>query len=109
MRQNTDQGTYKFLPGLAANWTISPDGLTYTFNLQQGVKFSNGDPFNSYQAWFEFYSSAYLLYNSSLISYQYPHIFNMAAVHFGPATIQDVQPVGSRESFIHRSRLHVEH
>ncbi len=82
------QGSYVWLPGLAANWTISPDKLTYTFNLRQGVNFSNGDPFNAYQAWFEFYSTGYVLYNSSLISYQYPNIFNTTNVKFGPATIQ---------------------
>ena len=30
-------------PVLATDWTISDDGLTYTFNLVQGVKFSNGE------------------------------------------------------------------
>jgi len=30
-------------PWLAKSWTVSDDGLTYTFNLQQGVKFHNGD------------------------------------------------------------------
>ncbi len=29
-------------PGLSDKWTISDDGLTYTFHLRQGVKFHNG-------------------------------------------------------------------
>jgi peptide/nickel transport system substrate-binding protein len=29
-------------PGIATNWTVSPDGLTYTFNIRQGVKFHDG-------------------------------------------------------------------
>jgi ABC-type transport system substrate-binding protein len=86
--QEYQKGNYVWLPGLASGWNISSDGLTYTFNIRQGVTFSNGDPFNAYQAWFEFYSSAYILYNSSLISYQYPGIFNTTNVAFGPATIQ---------------------
>ena len=36
-----DDGT--IAPQLATDWTISEDGLTYTFNLVQGVKFSNGE------------------------------------------------------------------
>lgn len=31
-------------PLLATEWTISEDGLTYTFTLREGVLFSNGDP-----------------------------------------------------------------
>jgi peptide/nickel transport system substrate-binding protein len=34
-------------PGLAKSWDTSPDGLTYTFHLQTGVKFSDGTAFNA--------------------------------------------------------------
>ncbi|MCU4184949.1 hypothetical protein K6U06_11305 [Acidiferrimicrobium sp. IK] len=34
----------KVIPVLASSYTTSPDGLTYTFTVRQGVKFSNGDP-----------------------------------------------------------------
>ena len=33
-------------PGLAKSWTISPDGLTYSFTLQSGVTFQDGTPFD---------------------------------------------------------------
>jgi peptide/nickel transport system substrate-binding protein len=34
-------------PSLAETWTISPDGLSYTFKLRQGVKFHDGTDFNA--------------------------------------------------------------
>lgn len=42
----------KVQPQLAEAWTVSPDGLTYTFNLRSGVKFHNGEAFNSTTAKF---------------------------------------------------------
>lgn len=34
-------------PGLAKEWKVSDDGLTYTFQLQEGVKFHDGTDFNA--------------------------------------------------------------
>lgn len=31
-------------PGLAESWSVSDDGLVYTFNLRDGVTFSSGNP-----------------------------------------------------------------
>jgi peptide/nickel transport system substrate-binding protein len=36
-----------FVPGLAKEWTISPDGLTYAFVLREDVVFHDGTPFNA--------------------------------------------------------------
>ena len=35
------------VPALAESWTVSPDGLTWTFNLRKGVVFHHGKPFTS--------------------------------------------------------------
>ena len=35
------------VPGLAKSWAISADGLTYTFNLHEGVKFHDGTDMNA--------------------------------------------------------------
>ncbi|MFC3553076.1 ABC transporter substrate-binding protein [Alcaligenes endophyticus] len=34
-------------PSLAKSWTISDDGLVYTFTLQEGVKWHDGHPFSA--------------------------------------------------------------
>jgi len=36
-----------FVPGLANSWSISNDGLIYTFNLRTDVRFHDGTPFNA--------------------------------------------------------------
>ncbi len=37
----------KIVPDLATSWTISPDGLTYTFHLRTGATFHDGTPVNA--------------------------------------------------------------
>ena len=39
-------------PSLAKSWQISEDGLTYTFQLQTGVKWHDGAPFSSHDVVF---------------------------------------------------------
>lgn len=39
-----DPMTLEYRPQLARDWQISPDGLTYTFELRKGVLFSDGVP-----------------------------------------------------------------
>ena len=41
-------------PGLATDWTISDDGLTYTFNLADGVTFHDGTTFDAEDVKFTF-------------------------------------------------------
>ena len=79
-------GVIQYLPVLATGWTISNDNTTYTFNLRQGVKFSNGDPFNAYQVWSEFYIFYYLSGNSSGFWQSY-NVFNTSSINFGPSTL----------------------
>ena len=37
----------KFVPMLAESWTVSPDGLEWTFILRKGLKFQSGAPFDA--------------------------------------------------------------
>ena len=86
-------GQVQYLPGLAQSWNVSSDGMTYTFNLRQGITFSNGDPFNAYQIWLMAYANYYLLGNSSgwLLSYT---VFDYSHVNFGAATIATINQTG---------------
>ena len=42
-----DNGTQKFVPMLAKSWEVAADGLTWTFHLRRGAKFSDGHPMTS--------------------------------------------------------------
>ena len=79
------EGKIQFLPGLAESWEISEDGKTYTFYLRKGVKFDNGDPFNCYNVWVQFYGYYWLTGNSSSFMYGLD-LFDMSNVNYGPAT-----------------------
>lgn len=44
---NVDPDTGAPQPGLATSWTVSDDGLTYTFTLRRGVLFQDGTKFTA--------------------------------------------------------------
>jgi peptide/nickel transport system substrate-binding protein len=41
-------GKTNLVPGLAKSYTVSDDGLVYTFKLKKGIKFSDGTPFTAH-------------------------------------------------------------
>lgn len=43
----TTPGGSLVVPGLAQSWSLSPDGLTWTFNLRSGVQFHDGTALNA--------------------------------------------------------------
>ncbi|CAN0656597.1 peptide/nickel transport system substrate-binding protein (plasmid) [Nitratireductor aquimarinus] len=47
-------GTLEPEPALAESWEISDDGITYTFNLREGVTFHDGTPLNAEAVKFNF-------------------------------------------------------
>lgn len=44
---NFGEGNTELEPGLALEWNVSDDGLVYTFQLREGVKFHDGTDFNA--------------------------------------------------------------
>jgi oligopeptide transport system substrate-binding protein len=79
------------IPGQAESWTISPDGLTYTFHLRSGLKWSNGDPLTAsdfVNSWERTLNPATL----SEYSYQLYYLVNGEA--YGTGKINDFSKVG---------------
>ena len=67
------------------NWTESANATNYVFNLRQ-VNFSNGDPFNCYQVWAQWYNVWWAEDNASNFMTGYP-IFNFSNVNFGASIV----------------------
>ena len=88
-----NQGVTQFLPSLATGWNVSSDGTTYTFNLRQGVTFSDGSPFNAYQVWTEMYYWWYLSGNASSF-WAGINLFNTSSIDVGPATFALINQSG---------------
>src|SRR5215510_8350618 len=55
-------------PLVATSWTVSPDGLAYTFKLKPNVKWHDGRPFTAEDVAFTFYAHLNPKVNSTLRS-----------------------------------------
>jgi len=47
IRPGSGAGPEDFVPGLATRWSVSLDGLRWTFDLRQGLQFYDGTEFNA--------------------------------------------------------------
>lgn len=54
VQADAEHGSSEIVPSLAESWEISPDGLTYTFHLREGVTFSDGSPLTASDVGFTF-------------------------------------------------------
>ena len=49
-----DEDASEIIPQLATEWSVSDDGLTYTFTLREDVVFSSGNPLTAEDVVFSF-------------------------------------------------------
>ena len=49
-----DNATQQYGPGLAKSWEVAPDGVTWTFHLRRGARFSDGQPITAKDVLFSF-------------------------------------------------------
>ena len=47
VRRNPNDGMASIIPSLARSWDIAPDAMSYTFSLEEDVRFHDGWPFRS--------------------------------------------------------------
>ncbi len=81
----------KITPALAKSWKLSPDGKTYTFNLRNDVKWSDGVPLKAADF---LYSWKRLLSPMTAASYAY-FLFDIeGAEGFYKGTVKDFSGVG---------------
>jgi ABC-type transport system substrate-binding protein len=82
-----------FLPCLAESWEVSADAKQYVFNIREGVKFDNGDTFNSYHVWIWVYGWWWLNGNNTNFMYGLS-LFDMSNVEYGPGSLKIRQESG---------------
>lgn len=75
--------------GMAKDYTLAEDGVTYTFNLRDDVKWSNGDPVTAHD--FEFSWKRVLdVELGSTYAYQLYYLKNGEAYNTGKGSVDDV-------------------
>jgi oligopeptide transport system substrate-binding protein len=81
----------EIIPGMAESWERSTDGLTYTFHLRPGIKWSNGEPLTAddfLNSWERVLNPA----TASEYAYQLYYLVNGEA--YGTGKITDFSQVG---------------
>lgn len=87
-------------PSLAESWTVSPDQLTWTFKLRQGVTFHDGTPFDADAVIFQFDRMAkpdfafYDKINAPRYAPQFRFFKEWAKVDASTVTITTTSPYG---------------
>lgn len=87
----------KVVPGMAKEWKTSEDGLTYTFTLKEGMKWSNGDTVTAGDfeaAW------KYLLNPTTASEYAYQLYYLAGAVEYNTSKEKDAAKLKALEDAV---------
>lgn len=71
-----DYNTMQIKPGLADKWTISQDGMEYTFHIRNGLKWSNSDNMTAYDI-YDFFKKILSCENKKLYGYDLNCIYGV--------------------------------
>ncbi|MCZ6656929.1 MAG: peptide ABC transporter substrate-binding protein [Gammaproteobacteria bacterium] len=98
MGLTTFNATGETVPGSAASWDVSDDGLTWTFQLREGLQWSDGRPLTAYDFVFAFRRLLDPDTAASLAYFMYM-LENAEAVNAGrlPTSALGVQATNARE------------
>jgi peptide/nickel transport system substrate-binding protein len=98
----TKPGSTEIEPSLAKSWTSSSDAKSWTFQLQQGVKFHDGTPFNAaavcanFDRWYNFKG----LLQSDSVSYYWVSVFGGFSDHKEPSLYRSCEAKGDSTAVI---------
>jgi peptide/nickel transport system substrate-binding protein len=101
-----EPGTADPAPLLARSWESSDDGLSYTFQLEEGVTFHDGTDFNAEAVCFNFdrwYNFTGILQSQS-VAYYYGSLFKGFSDSPDTAVYKSCEPSGSSEVTVHLAR-----
>lgn len=86
-----DRESYtSYVGDLADNWTVTPDGMNYTFYLRNDVTFSNGNPFTAYDVWFSIYRNLLINQAPSFIIGQNLALTNGGSLNITAADVNSI-------------------
>lgn len=77
------------VPGLAQDWTVSEDGITYTFNLRENAKWSDGTKIKA-QDFVEFFKEILSSKRDNIYAYQLYYIFGSEEYNKGRKSFNNV-------------------
>lgn len=101
-----DMATMKPVPGAAESWTISPDGLVYTFKIRAYAKWSDGAPLTAQD-----YVYSYQRILSPKLAAEYAYMLHCIknGKAFNEGSITDFAQVGAKALDEHTLEITLEH